>query len=88
MTVIKQAKIPTGTLKLKRLKNKHPELSSNQYMYVVEFPDGDRTDPRFTKERGLQEFRRVLNVRKETAGLQDLGRAADNAARDLFGGFF
>jgi hypothetical protein len=67
MVVIKRAQIPSGALKLKQLKN-DTNLSNNQYKYVVEYPDGDRTDPRFTKQAGLQEFRRVRDHRQQGFG--------------------
>lgn len=78
MATIKRRKIPSGTLKLKQLKNDMPQLSSNQYKYVVEFPDGDRTDPRFTRKKGELEFDRVYKARKG-------GTNAGNSIKDLFG---
>lgn len=67
MAVIKRKSIPGGTLKLKKLKNT-TDLSSNPNMYVVEFPDGDRTAPRFTKENGIREFKRVARQRSGGGG--------------------
>lgn len=76
MAVIKRKKIPSGTLKLKQLKN-DTDLSNNQYKYVVEFPDGDRTDARFTKENGIREFNRIAQRRGGGSGGGGIG--------DLFG---
>lgn len=63
MAIIKQRQIPSGALKLKRLKNDHKELSSNQYKYVIELPDGDRLDPRFTRDNAERVFEDVAERR-------------------------
>lgn len=65
MAVIKQKTIPSGTLKLLKLKNDSPELSNKKYKYVVEFPDGDRTFARFSKMAGENEFNRIAENRSE-----------------------
>lgn len=75
MAVIKRASIPTGTLKLKRLKNDMKDVSSNRYKYVVEYPDGDQTSPRFTKQKAMTEFNRVKNNRQQSTSSSTSSKA-------------
>lgn len=86
MAVIKQQKIPGGTLKLKQLKN-NTNLSNNQYKYVVEFPDGDRSSARFTKQAGMQEFERILNNRSRSSrGAMGAMNAMEKSTESIFTG--
>lgn len=89
MPIVKRAKIPTGTLKLKQLKN-NTDLSGNQYKYVVEFPDGDRTLVGFTKPEGKQGFERIKQQRQrgrgQAVGAMDTVQSMDRAVNSIFTG--
>lgn len=63
MPVVKQRQIPSGTLKLKQLKN-DTNRSDNRFKYVVEFPDGDRVLAGFTKPKGKERFDRIVEQRR------------------------
>ena len=82
MTIIRQQQIDTGVLKLKQLKNRHPELSGNEWMYVVEFPDGDRLDPRSTKQNAQRLFDEIAEQRSPR---QDPSNPFSGSGGGLFG---
>lgn len=88
MPVVKQAQIPTGTLKLKQLKN-DTDLSGNQYKYVVEFPDGDRTLVGFTKPDGKQGFDRIKQQRQrggQPVGAMGAVKGMERGVNSIFTG--
>jgi len=65
MGTIKRKSIPSGTLKLKQLKN-DSELINGQFKYVVEFPDGDRVGPLATKRQAKQRFDSIVENRSQS----------------------
>lgn len=73
MAILKRREIPGGELQLKQLKN-DLSVNDNPYKYVVEFPDGDRTQAVFTRKEGEREFRRVFNLRSRDSnfGVSDM----------------
>lgn len=87
MAIIKRRTIPTGTLKLKRLKNDLPQLSNSRHKYVVEYPDGDQTDAWFDRQTAEFQFDRIADQRSSTgSGGFFGGGVGSGGGGGLFGG--
>lgn len=86
MAIIKRRTIPTGTLKLKRLKNDLPQLSNSRHKYVVEFPDGDQTDAWFDRQTAEFQFDRIADQRTGPNGSGGFFGDGGGGVGGLFGG--
>lgn len=82
MALIKQKTIEVGgektTVQLIRQKNQHPDLSNNQYQYLVKEEGGARfEDPVFTKKEGMSLFEEVVSDVRRGMELR-LGTSTDS----------
>lgn len=75
MTVLKRAKVETGMMELKRLKN--DTGNGGKWKYVIEYPDGDRAGPWTRKRAAKKQFEERKQLRQRDSdsdgGLGGLG---------------